>query len=367
LNDPSLSTVAFASGIRERRPRWASLLRIAIEFALIFGAALLVKELLAATTSATYPNPLWFPVIALALAHGLAAGLVAAIVATALQFSGGLPAALMPEDMYSYIARITAEPVGWTCAALLIGHIRSRQIASSAELQTRLLDSRQHCAAVAELCEHLRQRAEILERQIAATASASNTDLVEAMSGLRLSGWDDFPRRLTHFVALMTGAPEFTVHLLRDNALELAFQPADAHGSAIDTSVAPVDPLFAAVVNERRIVSAARANDDAVLAGRAIMAGPIIEEKGPRRVIGMLSMRGASLADCSEDIERRFELTCHELSGLAARIGLLQRWHGAPATGPNGPDAAPLGRGAHTGAPAKVSVSQHGRHRLTLR
>src|SRR5712672_2529783 len=143
--------------------------RIAVEFALLFGIAIAAKQILVTVAAGSYPNPLWLPVIVLSLQHG-----VAAVLAAGLQYWGGLPPALMTEDMYSYIGRIAAEPVGWTCVALLIGHIRSRQIAQNLELEAELAERSQHSAAVADLCIDLRSRAEMLERHIAANAQSSN-------------------------------------------------------------------------------------------------------------------------------------------------------------------------------------------------
>jgi hypothetical protein len=314
-----------------RVARWSALLRLGVEFAVVFAAALLAKQVLATTVTASYPNILWFPVVLLALAHGVAAGLAAAVIATALQYLGGLPPASMVDDMYAYIARISAEPVGWTCAALLIGHVRSRQIASSTQLQEQLGESTQRCAALAELCDQLRQRTDFLERQMAAHAYSSNADLAEAMSGLHHAGWDDFVQRLTHFVVLMTACTEFKLFFLRDGSLEIALAPGDAYRGSDDMSVVVTDPLFAAVIDERRVVSERNGAGRAVLAGRAIMAGPLVDGESPGRVVGMLTIGGPSLADCPEDIDRRFVLTCTELSRLAGRIHLMQRWHMAAA------------------------------------
>src|SRR5260370_528502 len=246
--------------------------------------------------------------------------------------------------MYAHIGRIAAEPVGWTCVALLIGRMRSRQIASTAELQAQLAERSQHCAAVADLCVDLRRRTEMLERHIAANAHSSNADLAEAMSELQHAGWDDFVQRLTRFVVLMTGSAEFTVYLFRDDALKVAFQPIDEHRPGADVPIAREDPLFAAIVNERRILSAARPADGALLAGRGIMAGPLMEGKAPDRVIGMFAIEGVPLDDCPDDIERRFSLTCSELSRLAGRITLLERWDKAGASKSNGHE--PAGNGS---------------------
>jgi hypothetical protein len=334
VNEPPVNSTAVTS--RERWARWSAMPSLVLEFALLFTGTMLAKQILAATVSTPYPNLLWLPVVVLTLQHGLAAGLAAALIAAALQYSDGLPPALMSEDMYAYIGRIAAEPVAWTCIALLIGHMRSRQIASTAELRAQLAERSRHCAAVADLCVDLRWRTEMLERHIAANAHSSNADVAEAMSELQHAGWDDFLQRLTRFVVLMTGSAEFTVHLCRDEALQFAFQPVDDHRPGADVPIARADPLFAAIVNERRTLSAARPADVALLAGRGVMAGPLMQGKGPGRVIGMFAIAGVSLDDCPDDIERRFSLTCSELSRLAGRIMLIDSWHAAGAGKSNG-------------------------------
>jgi hypothetical protein len=320
--------IAAAEPGAARGSRWSRALRLGSEFALLFGIAVLAKQLLAAAIPGSYPNPLWLPVIVLSLQHGLAVGLAAAFVAAGLQYWDGLPPALMTEDMYAYIGRITAEPLGWTCVALLIGHIRGRQIIQTAELEEQLAESRQRSAAVADLCTELRARVQILERQIAANAQASNIDVAEAVSALQRATSDNLAEQLTRFVLLMTSAAEFAVYLLRDGALEVAFEPGDEH-RRIDDGVAAGTPLFAAIANEQRILSAARPADAALLGHRGVMAGPLLDGHAPARVIGMLAIGGASLDDYPDDIERRFSVAASELSRLAGRIGLLDQWRAA--------------------------------------
>jgi hypothetical protein len=368
VSEPLVNSTAVTGA--ERRSRWPAMFGLVLEFVLIFAGTMLAKQILAATVNASYPNLLWLPVMLLTLQHGVAAGLAAAIIAAALQYSGGLPPTLMSEDMYGYIGRIAAEPVGWTCVALLLGHIRSRQIASTAELQAQLAERSQHCAAVADLCVDLRRRTEMLERHIAANAHSSNADVAQAMSELQHAGWDDFVQRLTRFVVLMTGSAEFTVYLFRDDALKFAFQPIDDQRPGADVPIAREDPLFAAIVSERRILSAGRPPDCALLAGRGIMAGPLMESKAPDRVIGMFAIGGVSLDDCPDDIERRFSLTCSELSRLAGRIRLIDSWHTAGSSKSNGhksagdeiPDPAPCTDEESLPIPPQA---QH-KHRLTL-
>ncbi len=329
-----MSDIGGPSGIEpgpaSRPPsRW----RLAIEFVLLFGVAMLLKQFVLTGSNGPYPNPLWLPVIVLSLQHGLAAGVAATIIAAGLQFSGGLPPALLTEDMYSYIGRLAAEPVSWACVALLVGHIRSQQIAHVAQLQADLAERGEQCAAVADLCVDLRGRIELLERHIAANAYASNMDIAEAIRDLNDSTWDDFPERLTRFVVLMTGAADFSVYLLRDNALKVVFQPNDEHTAAGDVTVRSDDALFAAIVNERQTLSARRPADLKLLGNRGIMIGPLLDANAATGVTGMLAIGGGAIEDHPEDIERRFSLTLKEISRLLGRIILIENWHAAAAPG----------------------------------
>jgi hypothetical protein len=319
-SDPAASAPA-------RRSRASALLRGTFEFALLFGLAMLVRQVLIATGTIGYPNPLWLPVIVLSLQHGMATGLAAALLAAGLQVAEGLPPPLMTEDMYGYIGRIAAEPIGWTCVALLIGHIRSRQITEHADLERERAEHNRHADAVAALCTELRGRLEMLERQIAAESRAPSIEVAEATVAVSRASWDDLALRLTRFVLLVTGAAEFSVYLLRNGALELVFQPDDQHLHALDKQVRPDDPLFAAVVGERRSL---RAPADAPLLGsRGTLAAPLLEGDAPDRVTGMLTLGGSAAEDLPADIDRRLALACREIARLAGRIGLIESWHAA--------------------------------------
>jgi hypothetical protein len=323
-----------------RSTRRSATFRLLLELALLFGGTMLAKQLLTSTASASYPNLLWLPVTVLTLQKGLAWGLAAAVIASGLQYAGGLPAELMSEDIYSYIGRIAAEPIAWICFALVFGHIRSRQIIHAAELEARLAERNQQCGAVADLCDDLRGRVEVLERQIAAAGELSNVDMVQAVIELNHAAWDDFAQRLTRFVVLITGCPEFTIHLLRADALAPASQPTDDHRPAAHNPIPRGDALFEAIVGERRVLSTRRAADVGILAGRGVMAGPLVDGNRQEGVIGMFAIGGASLDDCPVDIERRFSIVLSELSRLAGHLRLTACWDAATAAAMNGHDTA---------------------------
>jgi hypothetical protein len=233
--------------------------------------------------------------------------------------------------MYTHIRRIAAEPVAWACFALIVGHLRSRQIAHMRELRTQLAERGRHSQAVANLCVALRRRIEILERQIAANAQSSNVEVAEAMSELNHAPWEDFASRLTRFVTLMTGVPDFSVYLLVDNKLTLAFGRGGTPASMSHDAVSGESALFSAIVNDRRILCAARAADRELLGDHCALAGPLIQTPS-NSVIGMLTLDGTSAEYEPVETERRFAIVAAELSRLAGRVKLVDKWQHAIAS-----------------------------------
>lgn len=309
-----------------QRSAWRSFLRVALEFVLLFGAAIALDRVILVDANGPYPNPLWLPVVLLSLEHGLSAAVAAALAGCALYAWFDLPPTLVTEDVYAYLGRVAAEPVGWTCAALLIGHLRSRQIDQVTELQAELAETSKHSAAVAELCANLKSRTEMLERHIAANANTSAIDIAESITGLHDASFDNFAERLTRFIVLIIGTSEFSIYMLRGRTLRLAFQPPDETRHASDLIVEPNDALFAAIVDQRRILAVTRPEDRKLLGNRGVLMGPLLENSASNRVIGMLGIGGADLIDFPDDIERRFRLTCAEISRLLSRVILIDSW-----------------------------------------
>lgn len=318
---------------RRRRSGWGARLRLGAEFVLLFALALAAKYWGMPDVAGVLPDPLWLPVIVLSLQYGLGAGIVAALIAGALRFSNGLPPASMTEDLYGYVGRIGAEPIAWTCAALLIGHIRTRQLAQHAELQDELAVQQQHCATLVDRCEDLRKRADMLERHIAANGQSSSTDIAEAIAGLHGATWENFTERLSRFVNMLAGSSEFALYLLRNGVLRLVLQPQDPNTLPNDPVIDAGDGLFKGVVGEGRTLLASRAEDHEVIGERGALFTPV-RELGTERVIGMLGIGGADLTDFPEDIERRAALAASEIARLLGRVILMEPPRGQEAAAP---------------------------------
>jgi hypothetical protein len=307
----------------EAQARWPPRLRIGIEFILLFVAAFVIQHVILADASGAFPSPYWLPVVLLSLQYGMTTGLTAAVTAAGLDFWGGLPPGALTEDVYTYVVRIAAQPAAWTCVALLVGHTRTREIERTLELDAKLAEETKHSAAIAQLCSELRQRGRMLERHIAANANSSVIDVAEAITGLYEMHWDRIAERLARFIALMMGTAEFSVYLLHGNRLKLVFPNEVQSQHALSVTVEPDSDLFSAIVHERKTLAASRPADRGLLGNRDLLIGPLSDQGASDHVIGMLVIGGADFADFPADIERRFALTCAQLSRLFGRVILI--------------------------------------------
>lgn len=305
-------------------------LRIGVEYILLFAAAFVIQHVILANAGGTFPSAYWLPVVVLSLQYGMTTGLMAAVTAAGLDVWGGLPPTSMTEDVYAYVARVAAQPAAWTCVALLIGHTRTREIERTLELDAQLAEEVKHSAAVAQLCSELRQRGHMLERHIAANANSSVIDVAEAITGLYETRWDSISERLARFIVLMMGTAEFSVYLLRGSGLKLVFSHEEQSQHALSVTVEADSNLFAAIVQQRKTLAASRPADRELLGDRDLLIGPLMDQGVTGHVIGMLVIGGADLSDFPEDIERRFALTCAQLSRLFSRVILLDHGQTEP-------------------------------------
>lgn len=300
---------------------WRAPLLGAFEFVVAFVGALLLAYFLPAEIKGAYPSPLWIPVIFLSLQYGTLVGLAGAVVASAIFFSQGLPTEILSEDIYQYMSRVGIEPIGWITVALLIGHVRDRQVRERTELLGELTERDRQCRAVAGLCDELRSRAQTLERQIAANPARSPADIVEAISGLHDASAANLAERLGRFIFVMTGASDFALYLLRDDELKITAREGQSESFA--ASLSACDALFGAVVNSQRTLLSERVADRDLLARRNSIIGPLMDRSSSDRVIGALWVSGSNLAETPRDIEQVFTLTCTEISRSLLRNAAL--------------------------------------------
>ena len=113
------------------------------------------------------PHIFWLPVLLLTLQYGSVSGLLAAGAAVAVSSLLEWPGQGIGESHLGYLLRISLQPVLWIATAVILGHLRLRQIEREQALDRSVVRLTRQRATLAAHVRGLRERCDRLERFIA--------------------------------------------------------------------------------------------------------------------------------------------------------------------------------------------------------
>ena len=290
-------------------PRWRRGLRIALELGFGFGALWWLDGWATGGTgfARVEPNPLWLPVLVMALAYGTGPGLVAAALASAVWLAHvrETPGA---GDYLDHLFRVSVQPLLWFVAAVAIGEVTMMRSARHARLETRGDTAARNVARLTEAFDRLSKTNRILQVQVATDARTLGHIVATAS---RLSAGEPAARRaaIVRLIAMAAGTEDFTCFRLVGGEAR-AWLRGDGAGAR---DVAPA-LLLDQLRRRDGIVHVARQADRAALEGVGVAAIALPGETGD--LVGCLVLHGLPFAALGP--HRLAELT--EIGGWLAPL-----------------------------------------------
>ena len=133
----------------------------------------------------------------------------------------------------------------------------------------------------------------------------------------------------------MLNASKFSLFLLNGQRLELAAAEGWGAGDRFGRGFDAASPLFRAVVAERRVVTTVRSEDEAMLAGEGILAGPLAAgETG--RVVGMLKVEAIPFLELNPATVQNFRILCDWIGSAYDKALRYERLAPPPGEAPVG-------------------------------
>ena len=266
-----------------RRDRWKRPVRIASEMAVMFAALIAVDAWLTGGTgfARVEPNPLWIPVLAMALAYGTAPGLVAAATASVLWLAHAHQMA--PErDYLDHLFHLSVQPLLWFVVAVAVGEVTILRTARHEKLGRRARTATRNVARLTEAFATLSRTNRALQVQIATEARTAGHVIDVAT---RLSSADAADRRgaIGDLIALSARTEDFTCYRITDNAAR-----AWLHGpvTAGRREILP-DALLERIQRRRGVLHVARRGDRRVLDGIGV-AAIALADRATSEIVGCL-------------------------------------------------------------------------------
>jgi len=290
-----------------------------IEMAIFFGLALFIDIVFMDGDRffGVHPHPFWMAVLLISVQYGTSAGLTCVMVATLVLLVGNLPEQQVDQDYYSHLFIIVVRPLEWGIQALILGELRRRQMSRNMRLRADLANAENRENSLAKAYRNVSRLNERLETRVAAQLKTVFTIFKAAQSveqlhiGSVLVGTEELVKELLSPV-------KFSLYVLNKNTLEAVFnfgwESTDTYHTRIDAK----HDMFQALVVERRVLCAAKAEDQLLLNGQAILAGPIVHEH-TGEVLALLKIEDMGFLDLHVSTISNFAIICDWVGAAFAK------------------------------------------------
>lgn len=280
-----------------------------LELVLFFGAALAVDAVLGGTRfDGVQPHPFWVPVLLLAVQYGTGEGVLAAIEATLALRLGNMPEQLISQDFYQYLYAVSREPILWLVASVLFGELRMRQLHEREELRAGLALARRESDAIARSYRQLKTVKESLESRVAGQLRTVFT-LYQAAKSIDKLDEGEIMLGVADLIRTVMRPEKFSLFLLNNDVLESVtndgWEEEDSYARWFDAA----SPIFETVVGRQRFLCVARPEDERILMGEGLLAGPLLSED-TGRVVGMVKVESVGFTDLSVNSVENFRILC---------------------------------------------------------
>lgn len=301
-------------------PRLFGLRRVALaELALFFALAFLVDWLATGLTrfEGVQPHPYWLIVLLLSVQYGTSEGVIAAIASAAALRLGNLPEQAISQDLYQYLHAVSREPILWLVASVVFGELRMRQRRERDDLRAKLDLANRESDAIARSYRQLKGVKENLEARVAGQLRTVFT-LYQAARAIDKLDEGEVMLGVADLVRSVMRPEKFSLFLLNNDVLESVtndgWDDEDPYGRWFDAS----SPLFETVVGRQRTLCVARPEDERILMGEGVLAGPLVSED-TGEVVGMVKIESLGFMDFSANTVENFRILCEWIGTALAK------------------------------------------------
>lgn len=265
----------------------------------------------------TQPHPFWLPVLLLTFQYGTGAGVLASVFAILGLFTGNYPGPSFNQDAYEYIFSLSKNPILWLLCAVVLGELRIRHLREMEALREMTADYKHKRDLLYDAYMHMHA----LKNQYEAYVRGQNHGVSASFrAAKKLIRTDErmVLDNVSFFLNETIKAKEFSIYLRYGEMLIPAMKNYSTQSHPEDFFSRPGEELITAVIQEKKILCIASPEDEKILAGEALFAGPLQDEAG--RVMGLLKIESLEFNDLTVETIEIFSAVC-ECLGQALAVG----------------------------------------------
>jgi len=296
------------------RPRLRPI--VLVEIVVFLGVALMLDYFVLQDDRFQHiaPHPFWALVLLLSVQYGTIAGLLGAFAASAALLIGHIPAQPLEQDLHQWMFGAFKLPLLWAIVAVVLGELSERYLSDRYRLQRLLAESRERESMLTESFQQLNAIREKLEVRVAAQWRTVSKTWKAARAVERLE-----PGRVLNgaldLVESLLEPEKCSVYLFKDSTLELSGQRGWGEDDAFMRMFRSDDPLFVAIVGERRTLCANDPEDEVIIEGQGMLAGPlVVPDTG--EFLGMVKIESLGFTQLSLSTIENFQFICEWIGSI---------------------------------------------------
>lgn len=305
---------------KELTKRWI----IYLEIVIFFGAAL-GFDLIFLDGNRFYhiqPHPFWIVVLLISVLYGAGPGVLSAIAASCVLLWGNVPEQTLNQDMYEWFFATFKLPILWLITAIVIGKISARHIAGRNEVAQQLNEFSRRQETLMNSFQQIKTAKEKMEMRVAGQRSTIHRVLTAARDVESLEPIQVL-ERAQGLVKSMLEPEEFSIFILKDHQLHLAFDNGWLESNNYQRVYRPGDELFDAIVERRQVLCIIRPADEAILNTHAVLASPlIVPESG--ELFGMLKIEKQRFSKLSQNTIKELSIVCEWIGSIYGKADACQ-------------------------------------------
>lgn len=263
------------------------------------------------------PHPFWAIVLLIAAQYGTNEALLAAGIASLALRVGNIPPQSVAQDLYDYWWQLLRLPILWFAAGGMIGELCHRHLRSRAVVERRLKETEARESNIRSAFEKLNKVKQGLETAIASQLHSAVT-LYQAAKKVERLDPGAVLDGATSLVKAVMSPSKFSVFIMTNAGLELSLAEGWDADDPFPRAYSPASDLFRRVIGEREILSVACAEDGRLLAGHAMLAGPLVDSESGE-ALGMLKIERLGFLALNVSSIQSFRSLCAWISEAYAK------------------------------------------------
>jgi len=261
-----------------------------------------------------HPHPFFFIVLLVSVQYGALQGLVSALLATATLVTGNLPEQTFSQNIYDYIIHTWHQPVIWIVSSVILGGFRDRFMEERKALQKQWGHSQKQIAIFSKACEISDAERKRLETHVSGQSSFL-LSLHQTALDIGAVGTEQILDNILEITHRVTKSKKCSWFVLDNAILESNSQYGWYMDDPYFRTFNALSPLFEQVIRHKRILSITNREDEEILNGQGMLAGPIIHP-GTKKVYGMLKIEHMDFLSLNAQSVQTFKQLCEWLGTL---------------------------------------------------